>query len=176
MGIDCSTKSLAYGIFEGDEPVTCGEVQFQGASLYERLNDAHRKVPPLVKAGVLQADYIAFESAWTGPNPQVGINLAMVYGAVIGALMQAGMEVVTVPPLTWQAFIGNPNLKKAEKEQIKADHPGKSASWYSNAGRQMRKQRTLRFSQQFFKIDNGSDNVGDAVAIAYYANTQLTKR
>lgn len=175
MGIDCSTRSLAFAIFDRLEPVRCGEIFFNGSNLYERLNDAHNKVPALVDDGLLVADYVAMEGAiLVGNNARTGISLAYVYGAVMGGLMKGGMEVVNVGPITWQTYIGNPNLKKPEKEAIRAANPGKSESWYKNAGREFRKQRTLTFAKQFFDIDTDSDNVGDAVGIAWYAVNQLT--
>lgn len=176
LGIDCSTKSLAYAVFDRKKPIHCGEVFFEGANLWERLADAHKKVPALVEAGILKADFIGFEGAiMTGNNAKTGLSLAYVYGACLAALMEAGMEVVTIQPLTWQSFIGNPNLKKAEKELIRAQNPGKSESWYKNAGREFRKQRTLKFSKEFFDIDTNSDNVGDAVAIGWYTVNELTR-
>lgn len=174
LGIDCSTKSLAYAVFKGKKPVHCGEVFFDGANLYERLADAHKKIPALVDSGILKADYIAFEGAFLGPNPKTGLSLAYVYGAVMGALMDDGMKVVTVNPLAWQSYIGNPNLKKAEKEALKAQRPGMSASWYQNAGRELRKQRTHTWAKKYFKIESGSDNVSDAIGVAWYAVHNLT--
>lgn len=176
LGIDCSTKSLGFAVFEADQPVHAGEVFFNGANLYERLNDAHRKIPALVGAGLLKADYVGFEGAWLGPSPQTGLNLAYVYGAVIGALLQEGMQVVTVQPLAWQAYIGNPQLKKAEKEALKAATPGKSESWYKAHFREYRKGRTLEFAQKHFTIGSQSDNIGDAVGVAYYTANHLTRR
>lgn len=175
LGIDCSTKSLGFAVFDRETPVHCGEVFFEGASIYERLADAHEKVPALVQTGLLRADYVGFEGAiMAGNNAQVGLRLAYVYGAVMAGLMKSGMEVVTVAPLTWQTFIGNPNLKKFEKDLIRANTPGKSDSWYKNANREFRKQRTLEFAKNHFDIPTNSDNVGDAVGIAWYTVKQLT--
>lgn len=176
IGIDCSTQSLAYAIFDDNKPVLCGEVQFKGSDIYERLNDARRKTQALVDTGVLVGDYIGIEAAIQGPSAQVTIKLSYVYGVVIGVLMQNKMEVVTVPPITWQTFIGNPNLKKAEKDKLREDSPDRKTSWYQNEGRKMRKQRTLDFAQGYFTIPTNSDNVGDAVGIAYYTSNALTKR
>lgn len=176
VGIDCSTNSLAYAIFEDDKPVACGEVTFEGADVFERLNDARRKTQALVDAGILVGDYIGMESAVAVKNVQVVIKLAYVYGSVLGVLMQNKMQVNVVPPITWQSYIGNPNLKKDEKDAIKAENPGKSVTWYSNKGRSLRKERTLEFSRQFFTIPNDSDNIGDAIGVAYYVSKVLTKR
>jgi len=176
IGVDCSTNSLAFAIFEGEKPITCGEIKFSGSSVAERLKDAKRKTKALVDSGVLKADYIAIESAIMVRNIQVAIDLAYVYGAVMGELMEDNMEVHKVAPISWQSGIGNPNLKKAEKEQIQKDFPGKSKTWYANKGREIRKQRTLDIAREFFEIADGSDNVGDAVGIALFVSRQLTRR
>ena len=47
MGIDASTNSMAYCIFDGDKVVEYGEIFFTGADLYDRLLDAKRKVKAL---------------------------------------------------------------------------------------------------------------------------------
>ncbi len=175
LGIDCSTKSLAFACFEDGKPIYCGEVFFNGANVFERLNDAREKTQALIDEGKLVADFVAIEAAIMVKSASTGIKLAYVYGAVMGVLMQNKSTVVEVPPITWQTGIGNPNLKPYEKAKIKADFPGKSASWYQNKGRELRKQRTLAFAKTMFPIPTNSDNVGDAVGIAYYASKNLTK-
>lgn len=176
IGIDCSTNSLAYAIFDGGKPVLCGEVVFNGSDVYERLNDARRKTQALVDAGILVGDYVGFEAAIGGKSAQVTIKLSMVYGAVLSVLMQNKMDVVTVAPITWQTFIGNPNLKAHEKQALRDANPDRKASWYQNEGRKMRKQRTLDFARQYFTISSDSDNVGDAVGVAFYTSEHLTRR
>lgn len=176
IGIDCSTQSLAYAIFENGKPVCCGEVFFDGADVYERLNDARRKTQALVDNGTLVGDFVGMEAAIMMRSSQVAIKLAYVYGAVLSVLMQNKMNVETVAPITWQSSIGNKNLTKDEKLKIREDNPGQKDSWYTNYGRKMRKQRTLGFARTFFKIDSGSDNVGDAVGVAYYVSEVLTRR
>ena len=116
------------------------------------------------------------EAAIGGKSVQVTIKLSYVYGAVLSVLMQNKMTVTTVAPITWQTFIGNPNLKAAEKQALRDANPDRKASWYQNEGRKMRKNRTLDFARNYFSIDSGSDNVGDAVGVAYYTVKQLTKR
>jgi hypothetical protein len=99
-----------------------------------------------------------------------------VYGAVLSVLMQNKMEVQTVAPITWQTYIGNPNLKKEEKEKLREQNPDRKPSWYQNEGRKLRKARTLDFARNYFSIPTDSDNVGDAVGVAYYVSEVLTKR
>lgn len=176
IGIDCSTQSLAYAIFDDGKPVICGEVHFTGSDIYERLNDARRKTQALVDSGILVGDYVGMEAAIGGKSVQVTIKLSYVYGAVLSVLMQNKMKVETVAPITWQTYIGNPNLKAPEKQALRDNNPDRKDSWYQNEGRKMRKARTLRFAKQFFTIADNSDNVGDAVGIAYYTSEILTKR
>lgn len=176
IGIDASTNSLAFAVFENDLPVQCGEVKFVGSTVFERLVDAKAKTRALVDSGVLKADYVAIEAAIMVRNVQTAIDLAYVYGAIIGELMENNPEVHKIAPITWQSSIGNKNLTKAEKEQIQKDYPNKSKSWYQNKGRQIRKQRTLDIARQHFTIADGSDNVGDAVGLALYGSQTLTRR
>lgn len=166
IGIDCSTNSIAFAVFEDKEPVQCGEVELEGDTVFNRLSDAGRKTKALVDSGVLVGDYIAMEEAIYTNNMQTAIKLAMVYGAVLRELMVKSPVVVGKAPISWQTTIGNPNLKKHEKEAIMKEFPGKSKSWYKEKGRQIRKQRTLDIAKQYFKIEDDSDNVGDAVGIA----------
>lgn len=175
-GIDASTHSLAFAIFEGETPIKCGEVTFKGATPFERLKDARKKVKALVAAGVFDGvDFVAIESAIMVRNIQVAIDLAYVYGVIIGEFSEVCKELHKVAPISWQSGIGNPNLKKAEKEQIQKDFPDKSKSWYQNKGRQIRKQRTLDIAKEFFDIVGDSDNVGDAVGIALHSSRTLTR-
>lgn len=176
IGIDCSTNSLAYAIFDDGKAVLCGEVFFKGSDIYERLNDARRKTQILVDQGILVGDYVGMEAAIGGKSVQVTIKLSYVYGAVLSVLMQNKMTVTTVAPITWQTFIGNPNLKAAEKQALRDANPDRKPSWYQNEGRKMRKARTLEFAKQYFTIPTDSDNVGDAVGLAYYTSEQLTRR
>lgn len=176
IGIDASTNSLAFAIFENEKPIRCGEVNFTGATLFDRLKDAKRKTRALVQSGVLRGDYVAIESAWMGNNPQTGLDLAYVYGAIISELMELNPEVHKVAPISWQTGIGNPNLKKPEKEAIQKDHPGKSKSWYQAEGRRIRKERTMAIAREFFQIPSDSDNVSDAVGLAYFTSKSLTRR
>jgi Holliday junction resolvasome RuvABC endonuclease subunit len=176
IGIDASTNSLAFAIFEDDKPVRCGEVFFDGSTVFDRLKDAKKKTKALVESGVLVGDYIAIESAVMVRNIQVAIDLAYVYGAIIGELMAFNPQVHKVAPISWQSGIGNPNLKTAEKEDLKKANPGKSKTWYQNAGRELRKQRTLAIARKYFNIPSNSDNVGDAVGLALFVSQSLTKR
>lgn len=177
MGIDCSTHALAFTIFYNRRPIHWGKISFEGADVFERLSDAADKLRAVKDE--FDVDYIAFEGAIMAKvkNPDVTIKLAMVYGACIAELMRKNVKVVTVKPLEWQSYIGNPNFKKAEKDALKLEYPGKSVSWYSTKVREIRKQRTMDFFNKKWPQMKLTDNdVGDSAGIAYFAYHTLTSR
>lgn len=178
MGIDCSTYALAFAIFKDDAPYKWGRIDFEGADVFERLLDAKRKTRAFTTIEGLKVDYIAFESAILAKvaNADVTIKLAMMYGNCIAELMSDGTTIKTPRPLEWQSYIGNNNFTKAEKEVLKAEVPGKSASWYSSEIRKRRKQRTMDFFNEKWDLNIEDDNVGDALGLAYYGYHKLTTR
>lgn len=179
MGIDCSTHSIAFCIYYNRKPVKWGKVNFEGADVFQRMSDAAHKVRAMIATGEFDVDYIVFESAILAKvsNADVTIKLAMVYGICIAELMRNGTKVVTAKPLEWQAFIGNPNFKKAEKDAVKTQFPGKSVTWYSGQIRTMRKQKTMDFFNAKWPAMNLTDNdVGDACGLAYFGYYRLTTR
>jgi len=175
IGIDASTNSLAWAVFDDGKPFNCGEVMFTGADVFERIRDAKWKVRALVEAGILQGDYVVIEKAIMVRNVETAISLAYVFGVIIGELMELNPQVHKVAPISWQTGIGNPNLKTDEKAKIQKDFPNKSKSWYQNKGREIRKARTLEIARKYFVIPSGSDNIGDAVGLALFASKTLTK-
>lgn len=177
LGIDCSTKSLAFCIFYNRKPVKWGKVLFEGATVFDRLKDASQKVRALMHE--FDVDFIAMEGAIlaNNKNVRVTIDLSLVYGAVLAQLLFGRAKVIHVSPLEWQRAIGNPPFTRAETAQMKLDYPGKSASWYTGQKRKIRKQRTMDFINGKWPAMNiTDDDVGDACAIAYYAYNQLTRR
>lgn len=173
LGIDASTKGIAFCLYVDGEPDRWGIFKVNGADIFERVRDASQKTQMLLSG--FSPDYVAIESAVFVNSQGVAIKLAYVYGAVMAALLDDGTKVVTVLPQQWQNYIGNKNLSKAEKDQLKAETPGKSASWYANAGRTMRKQRTMDFFNDRYDTRITDDNVSDSFGLAYYAVHNLTR-
>ena len=103
-------------------------------------------------------------------SPMTASNLALGQGALVGAAIFGGIErVIGVEPITWAAHIGNPNLTKKEKEQIKLDNPDASANRLKVMQRDFRKQRTIDYVNKKFYLSLTDDDVADAVAIGSYA-------
>lgn len=172
LGVDASTNSLAFCVFDGNSVVSYGEVFFEGSDIYEKILDAKRKVRAIRAAGEWSADFMVLESAVMVRSAATGIKMAYVFGSIIGEILDDDMEVMEVHPITWQSFIGNKNFTKAEKQAVKDEFPDKSENWRKAQIRKMRKQRTIDFAKSI-GVMTDSDNVADAVGIAWYATKTL---
>lgn len=171
LGVDASTNSLAFCLYGKQGPIRWGEIKFKGASVFERLSDGQNRVRAI--ANLLKADLIVFESAVYVQNKKTVILLAYAFGAIVAALMTTGAQVEEISPMTWQNAIGNKALTKVEKQRIIDANPGKSKSWYSNANREFRKQRTMDWVEKTYGIEVESDNVSDAIAVASVGHSKF---
>jgi|SRR6478735_3658029 len=164
LGIDASTNSVAFCLYDANGPKKWGEINFVGDNVFERLSDGQRKVQAALRK--LNPDLVIFESAVFVQNKKTVVLLAYSFGAIVAALMSKGTRVEEIPPITWQHAIGNKPLSKEEKLKIQKAHPDKSKSWYDNKNRETRKQRTMDWVKTKYGIDVPNDNVSDAIAIA----------
>lgn len=174
LGIDASTHSIAFSLFDGEKPVYYGEISFEGADVYERILDAKRKVRALRLSILHDIDYVAIEAAVVVKSVNTGIKMAYIFGAIMGEILEDHISVVEIHPITWQSFIGNKNFTKAEKQAVKDEFPGKSENWYKGKIREIRKSKTLQFMHDKGIITD-SDNVADAAGLAWYAINNLTR-
>ena len=174
LGIDASTASVAFCLMENDIPIKWGKIDLKGNDIYEKIYDAKIKVRAMLDE--LSSDYIAVEGAVLVRSPDAVIKLSYVYGVVIAELMSTGAKVITIPPSSWQAHIGNKNPTKAEKVAIRTKNPGYADSWYKNQLRNMRKQRTVDYFNKMYGLNLNDFDVADAFGIAHYSNEVLTKR
>lgn len=172
LGIDASTRSVAFCLFENKKVVRYGEVQFEGGSVYERILDAKKKMSAI--AQIFPSDFVAIEAAVMVRSASTGLKMAYIFGAIMGELIADGRQVCEVHPITWQSFIGNKNFTKEQKIAVQNEYPGKSANWYKAKIREKRKQKTIDFCEQLgVKVE--SDNVADACGIGWYAVNNLMR-
>jgi len=171
LGVDSSTNSFAFCFYDG-HPIKWGKINFNGNNIYEKVLDCRNKIQFIKKE--VRPDYICIESAIMVKSQAVAINMAMIVGVLVSELTLDSKKIITVPPSAWQNFIGNKNLTKQQKENIKKEFPGKSESWYRNASRNMRKQHTMDFFNNKFNINLTDNDVGDAFGLAHYSYEKLT--
>ncbi len=174
LGIDASTNSVAFCLMKNDKPLKWGKIEFVGSDIFEKIHDAKNKMHAMLKE--LKSDYIVVEGAILVRSPDAVIKLSYVYGVVIAELMSTGAKVITISPSSWQAYIGNKNPTKDEKQAIRVKHPGYADSWYKTQLRNMHKQRTVDYFNKKYELSLKDFDVADSFGIAHYANKVLTER
>lgn len=167
--IDASTNSLAFATFHGGHLKECGKINFVGKDIYEKVGDAAVKTR-LYFEKYINVDAIVIEHTVFMNSPKTAADLALVQGALLGAAAMSGITTVgKVSPITWQNFIGNKKIGKDEKLFIRAQHPGKSESWYKSYERDLRKQRTINFININYDKQIDDNDVADACGIGHWA-------
>lgn len=174
LGIDASTQSIAFCLFDHDKPIYYGEIKFDGADVYERILDAKKKIRALKHKQFSGIDYVAIEAAVVVKSVNTGIKMAYVFGAIMAELLEDHTKVVEVHPISWQSYIGNKNFTKIEKQAVRDEFPGKSETWYKSKIREIRKGKTLQYMSDKGIITD-SDNVADAAGLAWYAVNNISR-
>lgn len=170
IGLDCSTNSFAFAIIEDGTLLHWGEIGYGKGSIMHRARNANRVATEMTNEEYFaDIDKVAYEDVVYINNRQTVIRLAMLLSSAVSPFAKSGVETQPVTPLAWQSYIGNKTLTKAEKDKIKEKHPNQSKTWYSNKGREFRKQRTIDWVKDKFGVEIDSDNVSDAIGVAYYA-------
>ena len=174
IAVDASTNSIAFSIFNGTVLEKFGKIEYSGKNHYQKAGDACKKLTPLIKEFNVQN--LVIESTIYANSPKTSMQLALNQGAIISAAYINGVKnTYPVAPIAWQNWIGNKVLTKAEKIAIRSDNPNKSASWYKNYERNLRKQRTIRLVNIEFMTEIDDNDVADAVGIGWYATNNWEK-
>ena len=175
ISVDASTNSMAFAIFTYDNALSAfGKIIYNhdSKSIYDRAGVIGKKSGATVSSLIerFEVRTMIIETPIFANSPMTASNLALTQGALVGASIFGGIDrVVGTAPIQWQSFIGNKNLTKAEKEQIKLDNPGQSPNLLKVRQREIRKQRTMDYVNARFGIDITDNDVGDAIGIGCYA-------
>ena len=167
--IDASTNSLAFALFSENDIKSVGKINFDGDDIYQKVMDAGKKVKAFFDIyGGFEA--IVIEHTVFMNSPKTAADLALVQGAILGSAGQSGTRIIgKVSPITWQNYIGNKKISKDEQLFIRAQHPGKSVSWYKTYERNLRKERTIKFINTIYDRTITDNDVADACGIGYWA-------
>jgi len=169
LAIDASTNSLAFASFYRNRLEAIGKINFKGATNYEKVADAAAKTRAFFDA-YGAPDVVVIEHTVFMNSPKTAADLALVQGALLGAMSVAGVkQIKSINPIAWQTFIGNSRLTKDEKLEVRREHPGKSDSWYKSKERAIRKDRTMYFAEMHYDKVLLDDDVADAIGIGHYA-------
>lgn len=175
MGIDASSKSIAFTVYADGKPVKWGKIFLEGDNTIEKCGDANKKMYVLMEE--FDIDFLAIEEAIFVNNRRVVIMLSNIFGSIMGVAVAVGKTVVGVAPATWMNYIGNNTRPtKEEKEEINKQFPNKSKNWKKQQLKANRKQRTIDFFNEKYGMELTDDDVADSCGVGYYAYHELTRR
>lgn len=170
MGVDMSSKTIAYSLFKKGFDWSLsqrGKIEISGETTFDKCGDVVDKFSGLII--VLSPDLIIFESSTYVNNNAVMKQLSMIFGAAAGSATRYGIEVVDIPPVTWQSYIGNPPNSKNYKKKFIEDHPGITDSKAKVLMREERKNKTIKFVAENIGVQPEDDDIADAICVGYYA-------
>jgi Holliday junction resolvasome RuvABC endonuclease subunit len=168
IGIDASTKTVAFSVFIDGKLRHYGSMDITGKDIYRQCGDVNRKVYALCRK--FEPDYVLIEAPIFVNNRAVVLKLSKLFGSIIGVIASQGISVSDISPAGWMAEIGNPTRDSdTDKDRVKRENPKKSATWVKAELRKMRKQRTMDWVKSTYGVDISDDNVADAIAIGHYA-------
>lgn len=170
MGVDCSSKSFAFSLWDDGELKKWGEIFFDDMTLDQRMGSANRQMWAVAKI-FGPVDKIYYESAVYIQNKQTVISLAMMLGAALSPFVKDGTKSFPTPPIVWQRDM-NPALTKAEKKEIADANSERSTSWIKEAYRKEHKRRGIEKVKALHNITVTSDNVSDAILVGGWGVNQ----
>ena len=174
VAIDSSTTSLAFAFVSDNKIVKFGKVKFSGNGIYEKVSDIAKKTEGLLR--LLPVNTLVIEASFYSNNPKTSTNLAIAQGGILGAASVVGVKNIgSVIPIQWQNGIGNKAFTKDEKLAVAQEFPGKSAGWYQNKVRNLRKQRTIDHVNNKYGLSVTDDDVADALGIAAFVANNRAK-
>lgn len=170
LGIDASTKTIAYAVVKEGELVSYGETNLGAGDMYSRLGNAKDLMDGLVDIVAKDVGRCFIESAVRVNNIKTTVNLAYMYGIIMGTVVSHGIVLQEVSPLVWQKYIGNNPYTKAEKTAFSLQYPERSSTWITNQIRLRRKEKTMHWANNKFGITVESDNIADAIGVGWYGS------
>lgn len=173
--IDASTNSLAFSFYSFKSLQQFGKIVFEGGNIYEKVADASRKTKALFDLYNM-VDAVVIEQSIFINSPKTLIDLSMIQGAILSGAAVTGINTFkTVPPITWQNYLGNKKLTKDEQLKIKKENPNKSLSWYKAYERDFRKRRTIKLIEIEYNKKISDNDVADACGIGHWAINNWNK-
>lgn len=178
LAIDANTTSIAFALYSFKRLDFYGKINFEGNDIFEKVADACKKTKAFFEFNNM-VDAVIIEQSVYMNSPKTLIELSMIQGAILGGAANAGINIFkTVPPITWQTYLGNKKLTKDEQLLIRSKNPGKSTAWYKSYERNLRKERTIKILEVNYDTKITDNDVADACGIGHWAinNWFLTEK
>lgn len=179
IGIDASSKSLAFGMIDDQNNlIKYGEIFMTAADFDLRLYQIRLILETEFMRDLFNdCDYIIFERAIIGPNKEVALKLAQMFGAMKSVLLGSKARLIEAPPMAWQEAIGNPVLRGKARQQLLLLHPEwKNRSQINKGIRDYRKSLTQSIVLETYGEEIDSDNITDAISLASFGRMIMEKR
>lgn len=174
LGIDASTKKLAWAIVEDGKLVEYGEVFFKEIHHNSKLHASRKQLEDFIPL-LGHIDYIGFEQAIKVTSVSTMIQLAEMFGVAKSVLLGLGCKLVEFTPQAWGSAIGNPAIAGEKKRAILQAHPElKTRNQQSKFIREYRKNVTLDYVEKRTGIRMPNDDLGDATAISFVCYDKLS--
>jgi len=171
LGIDHSTKTLAFSLCSDGKIEYWEEIALNGDSVYERLGDLYLKLENRFENENI--DVLVIEKTARVNSNDAVIKLGFIAGAIISYFAAKGTKIFETPALSWQSATAKPTLNKQDKLALRTKNPGRLRSWYKNEERKIRKQRIIDWVSQELGIVAPSD-AADSICISYFGDKVLT--
>lgn len=170
IGIDPSTNSLAFAVVDRNKKGKVflnykGKINFKG----DPQSVKFRKISSWIERQYKDDDTFNIECVIEQTifiqNPQTSRLMAYITGYTWGRMIQAGIPVSDIGPMTWKSWLGYKKVTKAQKEQWKEE--GLSEKDVKKKANFERKHRT-RLILEDKGIREEDDDIMDAVGIALW--------
>lgn len=175
LGIDASSRSIAWGLIDENDLLQYGEIFMNYSDFDLRLRQIRKILEtPFIFNIFDQADFIVFERAIIGPNKEVALKLAQMFGTMKSVLLDTHGKLIEAPPMSWQESIGNPVLRGQARREFIMLHPEWKTKGQADKGvREYRKSLTQNIVKDHFDQLIESDNITDAIGLAIFARKIL---
>ncbi len=171
LGIDSSTKSIAWCMVAEGVFLDAGKIEFSSTDIFKQCGEAQTAAYRLFDTR--QPEFVVIEGAAYINNMAVMKKLSMIQGAFMGGMSGVGVEVDEVPPVTWQKGIGNPPSNKTLVAKFARDYPELAKSTRKAKIREFRKLRTMEIIEDAFGYKTDDDDIADACGVALYTSNSM---
>lgn len=150
ISLDESTKNTGYAVFDGEKLIDYGNIKQDSKNVLERVNNILNAISDLID--YYEPNNLAFENVQITMSAPTAKSLMGLQFAIELICYKRNIPYTLFRPTSWRKILGLSNSR--------------------NFTRKEKKQQTIDFIEQKYKINIGSDDVSDAIAIgtAYIEN------
>ena len=156
MGIDASTKSTGWSIFDNNKLIDYGLIQPKGEDWRDRLVNQGPVLIEIIKK--YRPEKIFLEDVPPKPTPKINIILGAVQGFLIGLIAQFNIPIIFLLPSEWRSPLGlyDGTRKGTKRDELKRKSVLKANELFD-----------LNLIWKSPKSKFNEDDIADSILIAY---------